>query len=153
MQIILLEKVINVGELGEVVKVKQGYARNYLIPQGKAKRATPENIKLLEEKRAELEKVAAQRLATAQEQAAKIEGMQIRIAQKAGVDGRLFGSVTNVDIVEALAAQGVTIEKGSVRMPEGPLKHIGEFPLVVALYLDVTANITVTVVAEAVAES
>ena len=152
MQIILLEKVINVGELGEVVKVKQGYARNYLIPQGKAKRATPENIKLLEEKRAELEKVAAQRLATAQEQAAKIEGMQIRIAQKAGVDGRLFGSVTNVDIVEALAAQGVTIEKGSVRMPEGPLKHIGEFPLVVALYLDVTANITVTVVAEALAE-
>jgi large subunit ribosomal protein L9 len=153
MQIILLEKVINVGDLGEVVKVKQGYARNYLIPQGKAKRATPENIKLLEEKRAELEKVAAQRLATAQEQAAKIEGMQVRIAQKAGVDGRLFGSVTNVDIVEALAAQGVTIEKGSVRMPEGPLKHIGEFPLVVALYLDVTANITVTVVAEAVAES
>jgi len=153
MQIILLEKVINVGDLGEVVKVKQGYARNYLIPQGKAKRATPENIKLLEEKRAELEKVAAQRLATAQEQAAKIEGMQITIAQKAGVDGRLFGSVTNVDIVEALAAQGVTIEKGSVRMPEGPLKHIGEFPLVVALYLDVTANITVTVVAEAIAES
>jgi len=153
MQIILLEKVINVGDLGEVVKVKQGYARNYLIPQGKAKRATPENIKLLEEKRTELEKVAAQRLATAQEQAAKIEGVQIRIAQKAGVDGRLFGSVTNVDIVEALAAQGVTIEKGSVRMPEGPLKHIGEFPLVVALYLDVTANITVTVVAEAVAES
>ena len=153
MQIILLEKVINVGDLGEVVKVKQGYARNYLIPQGKAKRATPENIKLLEEKRAELEKVAAQRLATAQEQAAKIEGMQVRIAQKAGVDGRLFGSVTNVDIVEAIAAQGVTIEKGAVRMPEGPLKHIGEFPLVVALYLDVTANITVTVVAEAVAES
>ena len=152
MQIILLEKVINVGDLGEVVKVKQGYARNYLIPQGKAKRATPENIKLLEEKRTELEKVAAQRLATAQEQAAKIEGVQIRIAQKAGVDGRLFGSVTNVDIVEALAAQGVTIEKGSVRMPEGPLKHIGEFPLVVALYLDVTANITVTVVAEAIAE-
>jgi len=151
MQIILLEKVINVGDLGEVVKVKQGYARNYLIPQGKAKRATPENIKMLEEKRTELEKVAAQRLTTAQEQAAKIEGMQLRIAQKAGVDGRLFGSVTNVDIVEALAAQGVTIEKGSVRMPEGPLKHIGEFPLVVALYLDVTANITVTVVAEAMA--
>ena len=148
MQIILLEKVIHVGELGEVVKVKQGYARNYLIPQGKAKRATPENIKLLEEKRAELEKVAAQRLATAQEQAAKIEGMQIRIAQKAGVDGRLFGSVTNVDIVEALAAQGVTIEKGSVRMPEGPLKHIGEFPITIQLHSDVLANITVHVVPE-----
>jgi large subunit ribosomal protein L9 len=149
MQIILLEKVVNVGDLGEVVKVKQGYARNYLIPKGKAKRATPENIKLLEEKRAELEKAAAQRLVSAQEQAAKIEGMQISISQKAGVDGRLFGSVTNVDIVEALAAKDITIEKGSIRMPEGPLKHIGEFPLVVGLYLDVVANITVTVVAEA----
>ena len=153
MQVILLEKVVNVGDLGEVVKVKQGYARNYLIPKGKAKRATPENIKLLEEKRAELEKAAAERLATAQEQAAKIEGMQISISQKAGVDGRLFGSVTNVDIVEALAAKGITIEKGSIRMPEGPLKHVGEFPLVVGLYLDVTANITVTVVAEAAAAS
>ena len=153
MQVILLEKVVNVGDLGEVVKVKQGYARNYLIPKGKAKRATPENIKLLEERRAELEKAAAQRLVTAQEQAAKIEGMQITISQKAGVDGRLFGSVTNVDIVEALAAKGITIEKGSIRMPEGPLKHVGEFPLVVGLYLDVTANITVTVVAEAAAAS
>ena len=153
MQVILLEKVVNVGDLGEVVKVKQGYARNYLIPKGKAKRATPENIKLLEERRAELEKAAAQRLVTAQEQGAKIEGMQITISQKAGVDGRLFGSVTNVDIVEALAAQGITIEKGSVRMPEGPLKHIGEFPLVVGLYLDVVAYITVTVVAEAAAAS
>jgi large subunit ribosomal protein L9 len=153
MQVILLEKVINVGDLGEVVKVKQGYARNYLIPKGKAKRATPENIKLLEEKRVELEKAAAQRLATAQDQAAKIEGMQLTISQKAGVDGRLFGSVTNVDIVEALAAKGITIEKGSIRMPEGPLKHVGEFPLVVGLYLDVTANIAVTVVAEAAAAS
>ena len=153
MQVILLEKVVNVGDLGEVVKVKQGYARNYLIPKGKAKRATPENIKLLEEKRAELEKAAAERLATAQEQAAKIDGMQITISQKAGVDGRLFGSVTNVDIVEALAAKGITIEKGAIRMPEGPLKHVGEFPLVVGLYLDVTANITVTVVAEAAAAS
>ena len=151
MQVILLEKVVNVGDLGEVVKVKQGYARNYLIPKGKAKRATPENIKLLEEKRAELENAAAERLATAQEQATKIEGMQISISQKAGVDGRLFGSVTNVDIVEALAAKGITIEKGSIRMPEGPLKHVGEFPLVVGLYLDVVANITVTVVAEAAA--
>ena len=153
MQVILLEKVVNVGDLGEVVKVKQGYARNYLIPKGKAKRATPENIKLLEEKRAELENAAAQRLASAQEQAAKIEGMQITISQKAGVDGRLFGSVTNVDIVDALAAKGVTVEKGSIRMPEGPLKHVGEFPLVVGLYLDVVANITVTVLAEAAAAS
>ena len=153
MQVILLEKIHNVGELGDVVKVKQGFARNYLIPQGKAKRATPENLKLLEEKRAELEKAAAEKLATAQEQAAKIEGITIQITQKAGVDGRLFGSVTNVDIVDALAAKGVTVEKGSIRMPEGPLKHVGEFPLVVGLYLDVVANITVTVVAEAAAAS
>jgi len=153
MQVILLEKVVNVGDLGEVVKVKQGYARNYLIPKGKAKRATPENIKLLEERRAELEKAAAQRLVTAQEQAAQTEGMQITIAQKAGGGGRLFGSVTNVDIVEALAAKGITVGKGSIRMPEGPLKHVGEFPLVVGLYLDVLSNITVTVVAEAAAAS
>ena len=149
MQIILLEKVVNVGDLGDVVKVKQGYARNYLIPQGKAKRATPDNIKLIEAKRAELENAAAQRLIAAQEQAAKIEGMAITVTQKAGVDGRLFGSVTNVDVVEAMAALGVTVEKGAIRMPDGPLKHVGEFPLVVALYLEVTANITVTVLAEA----
>ena len=149
MQIILLEKVINVGDLGDVVKVKQGYARNYLIPQGKAKRATPENIKLLEAKRAELERAAGERLAAAQEQAGKLEGMRVTVSQKAGVDGRLFGSVTNFDIVEALKAQGITIEKSTIRMPDGPLKHVGEFPLVVGLYLDVTANITVVVQAEA----
>jgi len=149
MEIILLEKVINVGNLGDVVKVKQGYARNYLIPQGKAKRATPENIKLLEGKRAELERAANEKLTAAQDQAAKLEGMRIQISQKAGVDGRLFGSVTNFDIVEALKAHGITIEKSSVRMPDGPLKHVGEFPLVVALYLDVTANITVVVQGEA----
>ena len=152
-KVILREDVANVGDAGEVVSVRTGFARNFLIPQGKAKRATPENIKLLEEKRAELENAAAQRLASAQEQAAKIEGMQITISQKAGVDGRLFGSVTNVDIVDALAAKGVTVEKGSIRMPEGPLKLVGEFPLVVGMYLDVVANITVTVVAEAAAAS
>ena len=149
MQIILLEKVINVGDLGDVVKVRQGYARNYLIPQGKAKRATAENIKMLEAKRAELEQVAAARLTAAQEQAAKLEGLRVQVSQKAGVDGRLFGSVTNSDIVEALKAQGIAIEKSSIRMPEGPLKHVGEFPLVVGLYLDVTANITVSVLGEA----
>jgi large subunit ribosomal protein L9 len=149
MEIILLEKVVNVGDLGEVVKVKQGYARNYLIPQGKAKRATAENIKLLEAKRADLEKAAAERLTAAQEKAAKLEGMSVKITQKAGVDGRLFGSVTNADIVEALAVQGVAIEKAAIRMPDGPLKHLGDFPLVVGLYLDVTANITVTVLADA----
>ncbi len=130
---------------------RQGYARNFLIPQGKAKRATPENIKLLEAKRAELERAAAERLNAAQEQAAKLEGLRVQISQKAGVDGRLFGSVTNFDIVEALKAQGITLEKSAIRMPEGPLKHVGEFPLVVGLYLDVAANITVSVLGETAA--
>ena len=150
MQIILMEKVSNIGNLGDVVKVKDGYARNYLIPHGKAKRATPENIKLLEAKRAELEQAAGQKLATAQAQAEKLEGMTVQITQKSGVDGRLFGSVTNSDIVEALQAQGVTIEKASIRMPDGPLKHTGEHPLVVSLHIDVVAHITVSVVGEVV---
>src|SRR5499425_3368519 len=148
MQVILLEKIHNIGDLGEVVKVKQGFARNYLIPQGKAKRATPENLKLLEEKRAELEKAAAEKLTKAQEQAAKMEGITIQITQKAGVDGRLFGSVTNVDIVEALQALGHKVEKAMIRMPEGPLKHVGDFPLTVVLHTDVSAHITVTVIGD-----
>jgi large subunit ribosomal protein L9 len=148
MQVILLEKVVNVGDLGEVVKVRQGYARTFLIPQGKAKRATPENLKLLEEKRSELEKAAGERLAKAQAQAEKIEGVTIQVTQKAGVDGRLFGSVTNVDIVDALQGLGHTIEKSMVRMPEGPLKHVGDFPLVIALHTDVAAHITVTVLGD-----
>ena len=148
MQVILLEKVQNVGDLGEVVKVKPGFARNFLIPQGKAKRATPENIKLLEERRAELEKAAAEKLAAAQEKAAKLEGIIIQITQKAGVDGRLFGSVTNVDIVETLAGQGHEIEKAMIRMPAGPLKQVGEYPLTVALHADVTAQITVSVLGD-----
>jgi len=148
MQVILLEKVVNVGDLGEVVKVRQGYARNFLIPQGKAKRATPENLKLLEEKRSELEKAAGERLAKAQAQAEKIEGVTIQVTQKAGVDGRLFGSVTNVDIVDALQGLGHTVEKSMVRMPEGPLKHVGDFPLVIALHTDVSAHITVTVLGD-----
>jgi large subunit ribosomal protein L9 len=151
MQIILLEKIANVGNLGDVVKVKQGYARNFLIPQGKAKRATPENIKLLEAKRTELEAAAAQKLTDAQAIAAKLEGVTVAISQKAGVDGRLFGSVTNVDIVEALKAQGIAVEKAMVRMPAGPLKQVGEYPLVVALHADASAHITVSVQAEAAA--
>ena len=145
MQVILLEKVLNVGDLGEVVKVKPGFARNYLIPHGKAKRATPDNLKLLEEKRTELEKVAAEKLAAAQEQGAKLEGVAIQITQKAGVDGRLFGSVTNVDIVEALQKLGHPVEKAMIRMPEGPLKQVGDFPLTVVLHTDVSAHITVSV--------
>ena len=148
MQVILLEKVVNVGDLGEVVKVRQGYARNFLIPQGKAKRATPENLKLLEEKRSELEKAAGERLAKAQAQAEKIEGVTIQVTQKAGVDGRLFGSVTNVDIVDALQGLGHTVEKSMVRMPEGPLKHVGDFPLIIALHTDVAAHITVKVLGD-----
>jgi len=148
MQVILLEKLQNVGELGDVVKVRQGFARNYLIPQGKAKRATPENIKLLEAKRVELEKAAGAKLVHAQEQAAKIEGLTIQVTQKAGADGRLFGSVTNVDIVEALQALGHTVEKAMVRMPDGPLKHVGDFPLVLALHTDVPAHIVVSVLGD-----
>jgi large subunit ribosomal protein L9 len=150
MQVILMEKVVNLGGLGDVVKVKYGFARNYLIPQGKAKRATEANLKEFEGRRAELEKKANEQLTSAQEKGAKIEGQAIEIAQKAGVDGRLFGSVTNADIAEALAkSTGVQVKKAEVRMPEGPIKHIGEFPIVVALHSDVLANVTVRVVAEA----
>jgi large subunit ribosomal protein L9 len=148
MQVILLEKVPNVGDLGEVVKVKPGFARNFLIPQGKAKRATPENVLLLEEKRAELEKIAADKLTRAREMAALLDGVAIQVTQKAGVDGRLFGSVTNVDIVEALQASGHTVEKAMIRMPDGPLKHVGEFPLTIALQSDVVAQITVSVLGD-----
>jgi large subunit ribosomal protein L9 len=148
MQIILLEKIVNVGNLGDVVKVKHGYARNYLIPQGMAKRATPENIQALEARRAELEAAAAAKLTSAQDQAARLEGLTIQITQKAGVDGRLFGSVTNVDVVEALKAQGFAVNKADVRMPGGPLKQIGDYPLVIALHSDAAANITVSVLAE-----
>ena len=150
MQVILMEKVVNLGGLGDVVKVKDGFARNFLIPQGKAKRATQANLKEFESRRAELEKKANEQLTSAQEKATKLEGQKIDVAQKAGVDGRLFGSVTNSDIAEALTKlTGVQVKKAEVRMPAGPLKHLGEFPIVVALHSDVLANITVHVVPEA----
>jgi len=148
MQIILLEKIVNVGNLGDVVKVKDGFARNYLIPHGKAKRATEANIKELEAKRSDLEKIAAEKLEAAQGQAAKLEGLVVQITQKAGVDGRLFGSVTNADIVEALKAQGFAVEKAGVRMPTGPLKQVGDHRIVIALHTDSTATITVSVIGE-----
>jgi large subunit ribosomal protein L9 len=148
MQIILLEKIANVGNLGDVVKVKNGYARNFLIPQGKAKRATPDNLKLLEEKRHELEAAAGAKLAAAQAIGEKLEGLVVKITQKSGVDGRLFGSVTNVDVVDALKAQGIAVEKAMIRMPEGPLKHVGDFALSVAPHTDVLAHITVTVIGD-----
>ena len=149
MQVILMEKVVNLGGLGDVVKVKDGFARNFLIPQGKAKRATAANLKEFEGRRADLEKKANEQLTSAQERGAKLEGMKIEIAQKAGVDGRLFGSVTNADIAETLGKQGLDVKKAEIRMPAGPLKHIGEFPITIQLHSDVLANITVHVVAEA----
>jgi large subunit ribosomal protein L9 len=150
MQVILMEKVVNLGGLGDVVKVKDGFARNFLIPQGKAKRATQANLKEFENRRADLEHKANEQLTSAQDRAAKLEGVKLEVAQKAGVDGRLFGSVTNADIAEGLTKQtGVQVKKAEVRMPQGPLKHIGEFPVVVALHSDVLANIVVHVVAEA----
>src|SRR5258706_571004 len=133
---------------GKFAKVKDGFARNFLIPQGKAKRATEKNLKEFENKRTDLEKKANEQLTGAQERAAKLEGMKIEIAQKAGVDGRLFGSVTNADISESLGKQGVPVKKAEIRMPTGPLKHIGEFPIVIQLHSDVLANIVVHVVAE-----
>ncbi len=149
MQVILLEKVINLGTLGDVVRVKDGFARNFLIPQGKAKRATTASLAEFEKRRAELEKAHAETLARAQEAAAKFEGLMVQITQKAGVDGKLFGSVTNSDISEALKKQGFDVPKASIRMPEGPLKTIGDFPLKLALHTDVVVTITVSVLGEA----
>lgn len=148
MQIILMEKVVNLGQLGDVVKVKNGYARNFLIPQGKAKRATESTIAEFEVKRAEFERIQTEILAAAQALAAKMDGLLLQITRKTGVDGKLFGSVTNVDIVDALKTQGVEVEKMMIRMPQGPLKQIGDHPLVVALHSDVLANITVSVLGE-----
>ena len=148
MQIILLDKVVNLGGLGDVVKVKDGYARNFLIPQGKAKRANAANLAEFEARRAELERLAAEQLAAAQAEGAKLEGQSVSISRKAGVDGRLFGSVSNADIAEALKAKGFVVEKSAVRMPDGPLKAVGESQIVVALHTDVTATISVVVVGE-----
>ncbi len=149
MQVILLEKVANLGNLGDVVKVKDGYARNFLIPTRQARRATEAAIKEFEAKRAELEKVAAEKLGAAQALGEKINGSTVVISQKAGVDGRLFGSVTNADIAEALTKAGTAIVKSQVRLPNGPLKTVGEFPINVAPHTDVVVEVTVKVVAEA----
>ena len=148
MQIILMEKVVNLGNLGDLVKVKDGYARNFLIPQGKAKRATPAAMKEFEVKRAELEKAAAEKFEAAKAIAEKLEGAVVTVARKAGVDGRLFGSVTNHDVADGLAALGFVVEKSDVRMPTGPLKMIGETTLEVSLHTDVLASIKVLVVGE-----
>ena len=148
MQIILLEKVLNVGQLGDVVKVKDGYARNYLIPQGKARRATKTAMAEFEARRAELEKVQAEKLVAAQAVAEKLEGESIEIASKAGVEGRLFGSITNADIAEALKAKGFEVTKSQVRVIEGNVKAVGAYSVAVALFTDVNATIALNVVPE-----
>ncbi|MGF6955933.1 50S ribosomal protein L9 [Paraburkholderia youngii] len=148
MQIILLEKVVNLGNLGDIVKVKDGYARNFLIPNKQARRATKEALAEFEVRRAELEKVAAEKLAAAQAQGEKLAGQTVQINQKAGVDGRLFGSVTNADIADALGKQGFAVEKAQVRLPEGPLKMVGEHPVQVSLHTDVLVDVTVAVIGE-----
>jgi len=149
MQIILLEKVANLGNLGDVVKVKDGYARNFLIPTRQARRATAAAIKEFEAKRAELEKAAAEKLAAAQKVGEALAGKTVVISQKAGVDGRLFGSVTNADIAEAVSKLGFEVAKSQVRLPLGPLKAVGEFPINVVPHTDVVVEVTVQVVAEA----
>src|SRR5436305_6463614 len=141
MQVILLDKVVNLGNLGEIVKVKDGYARNFLSPQGRARRATEANKAEFEAKRVELEKAAAAKLAEAQAQGEKLAGTTIKLTQKAGVDGRLFGSVINFDVAEVLGRQGYSVAKGQVRMPNGPIKTVGESHVQVALHSDVVVEI------------
>ena len=148
MQIILLDKVVNLGNLGEIVKVKDGYARNFLIPQGRARRATENNKIEFEAKRAELEKAAAAKLAECQALGEKLGGSTIKVTQKAGVDGRLFGSVTNADVAEELNKQGYKVVKSQVRLPNGPIKVIGDSTVGVSLHTDVLVDITVTVYGE-----
>ena len=149
MQIILLDKIANLGNLGDVVKVKDGYARNFLIPTKRARRATPAAIQEFEARRAELEKIAAEKLAAATALGEKLAGQTIYVSQKAGVDGRLFGSVTNHDVAEGLVKAGFQIAKAQVRMPTGPLKTVGEHAVSVAPHTDVVVEITVKVVADA----
>ncbi len=148
MQIILLDKVVNLGNLGEVVRVKDGYARNFLIPSGRARRATEANKAEFEAKRVELEKVAASKLAESQAQGEKLGGTTVKLTQKAGVDGRLFGSVTNHDIAIELTKQGFVVSKSQIRLPVGPLKTTGDHAVSVALHTDVLVDITVTVLGE-----
>ncbi len=148
MQVILLDKVVNVGGLGEIVKVKDGYARNFLIPQKLARRATEANKAEFEAKRVELEKAASAKLADMQAEGTKLGGTTIKLTQKAGVDGRLFGSVTNSDIAEELNKQGYKVAKAQVRMPNGPIKTVGDSTVSVALHTDVVVDINVTVLGE-----
>jgi large subunit ribosomal protein L9 len=148
MQVILMEKVVNLGGLGDIVKVKEGYARNFLIPQGKAKRATDENKRVFEERRVELERAQAEKLEQAREKASKLDGLTVQISRKAGVDGRLFGSVANADIADVLGMQNIDVDKAAIRLPIGPMKQVGESQIEIALHPEVVAVITVSIVAE-----
>ncbi len=148
MQIILLDKVVNLGNLGEIVKVKDGYARNFLIPSGRARRATESAKAEFEARRAELEKAAAAKLAASQALGEKLGGTTIKLTQKAGVDGRLFGSVTNADIAEELVKGGYEVVKSNIRMPNGPIKLVGDTQVSVSLHTDVNVDITVSVYGE-----
>jgi len=148
MQIILMDKVVNLGNLGDVVKVKDGYARNFLIPTGRARRATQANIDAFAVQKIELERAAAEKLAQARARAEKLDGYMVQISQPVGVDGRLFGSVTNADIAEALTSAGFEVAKAEVRLPDGPLKTVGDYPIVLGLYHDVTATVTVSVLGQ-----
>jgi large subunit ribosomal protein L9 len=148
MQIILLEQVQHLGRLGDIVKVKEGYARNYLLPQGKAKRATEANIAEFEQRRAELEAQQAKVVGDAKERCAKVDGVTLTISQKAGADGRLFGSVTHYDIADALQAQSHEVPKNIIQMPGGPLKQVGDYQISIDFHPDAIATITVSVVAE-----
>lgn len=149
MQIILLDKVVNLGGLGDIVKVKDGYARNFLIPSGRARRATQSAVAEFEARRAELEKAAAAKLSEAQTLGAKLNGATIKINQKAGVDGRLFGSVTNHDIADELVKQGFAVTKAQVRMPNGLLKNVGDYTVTIGLHTDVVVEVNVNVIGEA----
>ena len=151
MQVILLEKIHNLGALGDVVKVKAGFARNYLIPKGKAQRATPENLAEFEKRRGELERAQADALVAAQTRGSTLDGVMVQLTRRAGVDGRLFGSVTNYDIAEALAGLGHEVERSAIRMPQGPLKMVGDHDIAVALHSDVVVHIKVSVLGEAAA--
>lgn len=148
MQVILLEKVANLGNLGDIVKVKDGFGRNFLIPQGKAKRATDSNKAEFEAKRAELEKQQVALLDAAKERSKALSGFTLAVTQKAGVDGKLFGSVTNTDIAEGLTAKNIKVVKAEIRMPNGPLKIVGQHQVTIALHHDVTVDITIDVIGE-----
>ncbi len=148
MQIILLDKVVNLGNLGDIVKVKDGYARNFLIPAGRARRATQSAVAEFEARRADLEKAAAAKLAEAQSVGEKLNGFTVKLSQKAGVDGRLFGSVTNHDIADELVKQGFAVTKAQVRMPNGLLKNVGEYTVSVGLHTDVVVDVNVSVLGE-----